>query len=349
MTENETLLAHMIPWLTSQVEVAATRSLTFILNKSPSCRTALDGLLSTDGFAVEPIVRLTAEESLSPTARLDLVGYDSEKNRRLLIEAKFWASLSDGQVSEYVTLLEGKEPGVLLFLCPHRREESLWRDVKKQLDVASLEYETVPRHNGLPCLQLTSLGKRVALVSWRSLLDEMASRADNDAVLSDIRQLRGLTETLNDQGFAPLTPDLDAEDFAERDARLRLLAAEAVDTGKREGWIRRDRLQWGVTSSYCRRYFSLKGTSAPWVALSIEYRESRYQRTPLWLMTRTEDWEGRQRLPETVEDQSGKYCWTPVNASPGADFGFVLADVVARMRELSDALCDDTVEDDPTT
>lgn len=345
MTENETLLAHMTPWLTSQVEVAATRSLTFILNKSPGCRLALDGLLSTDGFAVEPIARLTAEESLSPTTRLDLVGYGSQEIRRLLIEAKFWASLSDGQVSEYVTLLGGEEPGVLLFLCPQRREESLWRDVKKQLEVASLEYETVPSHNGLPCVQVTSLGKRVALVSWRSLLDEMASNAESDAVLADIQQLKGLTETLNDQGFAPLTPDLDAEDFAERDARLRLLVAEAVDLGKGEGWIRRDRLQWGVTSSYCRRYFSLKGTSAPWVALSIEYRESRYQRTPLWLMTRSQDWEGRQRLPETVEARTGEYCWTPVHASRGAEEGFVLADVIARARELSDALCDDTVED----
>ena len=77
MAENETLLAHMIPWLTSQVEVAATRSLTFILNKSTDCRRALDEMLSMEGFPLEPITRFTSEEALSPSSRLDLVGYDS--------------------------------------------------------------------------------------------------------------------------------------------------------------------------------------------------------------------------------------------------------------------------------
>lgn len=343
MTENETLLAHMIPWLTSQVEVAATRSLTFILNKSSECRAALDELLSLDEFSLEPITRFTSEEALSPSSRLDLVGYDSRDARSLLIEAKFWASLSDGQVSEYVTLLEGEGPGVLLFLCPHRRVESLWSDIERQLQSASLDSETVSSPDNLPYVEVLSLGKRNTVVSWRSLLLKMESRTSDEAVRSDIQQLAGLTERMNDQGFVPLTPDMDAHDFAQRDAHLRLLVAEAVNMGKRDGWIRRDRLQWGITSSYCRRCFSLAGSSVPWLALSIEYGASRYRQTPLWLMSRAEDWEGLQLPPGTVKDENAKYCWTPVHAGRDAENGFVLSDVIGRMRDLSDALCDDIV------
>ena len=45
MAEHATLLAHLVPKLTSRVEDAATDALAFILNSSAACRGALDRLL----------------------------------------------------------------------------------------------------------------------------------------------------------------------------------------------------------------------------------------------------------------------------------------------------------------
>lgn len=45
MAEHDTLLAHLVPRLTSQVENAATDALAFILNTSGACRSALNRLL----------------------------------------------------------------------------------------------------------------------------------------------------------------------------------------------------------------------------------------------------------------------------------------------------------------
>ena len=46
MPQESTLLAYLVPRLTSSVEDTATDALAFILNKSPACRDALGLLLS---------------------------------------------------------------------------------------------------------------------------------------------------------------------------------------------------------------------------------------------------------------------------------------------------------------
>ena len=48
MPQETTLLAYLVPRLTSSVEDSATDALAFILNKSPACRDAL-GLLLSEG------------------------------------------------------------------------------------------------------------------------------------------------------------------------------------------------------------------------------------------------------------------------------------------------------------
>ncbi len=53
MPQESTLLAYLVPRLTSSVEGTATDALAFILNKSPACRDALGLLLSeADRFSL---------------------------------------------------------------------------------------------------------------------------------------------------------------------------------------------------------------------------------------------------------------------------------------------------------
>ena len=73
MAELDTLLARLVPKLTSQVENAATDALAIILNASAACRGALDRLLRDADFHPEPAVRFESQvtyQLLSPRRQL---------------------------------------------------------------------------------------------------------------------------------------------------------------------------------------------------------------------------------------------------------------------------------------
>ena len=63
MADYSSLMAHLVPRLTSQVENAATDALAYILNRSEGAIQALNDLLREGGFDIEPIVRVETQVS----------------------------------------------------------------------------------------------------------------------------------------------------------------------------------------------------------------------------------------------------------------------------------------------
>ena len=102
MEDDHSLLAHLVPKLTPQVEDAATDALAYILNQSESCREALASLVSEGGHQLLPVHRASTQVTVADDGRLDLVGYDADGSMRLIVESKFWAALLSGQASGYV-------------------------------------------------------------------------------------------------------------------------------------------------------------------------------------------------------------------------------------------------------
>lgn len=338
MSDNDTLLAYLVPTITSQVEVAATKSLAYILNKSRDSRTVVDELISADGFKVEPIVRLTAEETLSKGSRLDLVGYDARDKRRLLVEAKFWAPLDPGQITGYFKLLKEDGPGVLLFLVPDSRASHVWAQALSEMEADGRNVEPLVDGDLHKTAKVEGTYKRIALITWNLLLERMEQRTSERPVVADIRQLMGLTQDQEGSGFEPLTKDAAANDFAARDVHYRKMISDVVTIGERQGWISTGGLTWGVAEPYCRRYLHLVGTNARWLGLGIEYRERLYDRTPLWIWTHKADWQGRPPPLGTTESRTGRYCYTPVELPPDAEYQGVVQSIINQLRVLQDAL-----------
>ena len=101
MPQESTLLAYLVPRLTSRVEDTATDAMAFILNRSPTCRDAL-GLLLREGegsYHVNALTSFDTQVTYKDGSRPDMVGYDQEGGKRLLVESKFWATLLEGQAS----------------------------------------------------------------------------------------------------------------------------------------------------------------------------------------------------------------------------------------------------------
>ena len=85
---------------------------------------------------------------------------------------------------------------------------------------------------------------RLVMVSWRDLLDRIAGESeDEDGVLQDLRQLKGITERMDTEAFKPLTEtDLDQE-TPRRLLALQHLVNNVVVLGSAEGLAERRGVQ----------------------------------------------------------------------------------------------------------
>ena len=93
MDNESSLLAYLVPRLTSRGEDTATDALAFILNKSEACPRALDSLLSEQDSSLAPITKYETQVTHEDGLRPDMVGYDSDGNTRLIVESNHPASV----------------------------------------------------------------------------------------------------------------------------------------------------------------------------------------------------------------------------------------------------------------
>ena len=197
MAESDTLFGWIIPRITNRVEDKATEALGYILNKSAYAREALQGIVQIRDFALPRLDSVRTQVISEGNTTPDFVCYDAEGGERLIGESKFWASLVAGQPNNYFDQLAGEGPGVVLFVAPRARIETLWNELRRRVGGAlgpSIESRDAP------CAALTGTEKRLMLISWDYLLNEIARQAAFEpSIQSDVQQLRGLTERMDSE------------------------------------------------------------------------------------------------------------------------------------------------------
>ncbi len=348
MPDKDTLLAYLVPRLTGCVEDAATDALSYILNRSESCRSGLADLVSDDDFRVAPLAYTETQVSPSKTARLDLVAYESGRQRRLIIESKFWAGLSDGQASGYVDYLADEGPAVLLFVAPESRTETLWSEICQQFESkAALEQLEPADPVRLPrCAKVDGGQKRVALTSWNRLLAYLRDAATEKTSAAEIEQLAGLAMKQDDSAFLPLHADeLEATLPRRMHDYQRIVSDIYWAHGKPGAWMDGDRLSVTNSSNGHGRYFRFpKMLEAQWIGISYAQWAS-YGKTPIWLQI----WdsvpvdlhalcEQLEQLNLSVEWTPGKSLWIPILLKTGVTYDVVLEDAVQQMKHVRDAI-----------
>ena len=218
MDDSVTLLAYLVPRITRQVENAATDALGHILNRSEASRDALRRQIQGSGFELAPIARVETQIAYEDGSRPDMVGYDQEGGKRLLVEAKFWATLLRGQASGYIEQFDEPGVAVLVFIAPAARIETLWIEIRRQFGEERKVLEHVRSSAALCGARVAGTNRGVMLTSWRQLLDGIAAVVGDASVASDISQLRGLTEHQDETAFLPVhAEDLSPEFRAPHD------------------------------------------------------------------------------------------------------------------------------------
>ena len=189
MPTESTLLAHLTPMLTDRVEDTAVEALGYILSKSPASRSTLNRILRSAVAELNSIELVRTQVTGETGARPDLVGFDEQGKERVLIEAKFWAGLTENQPNGYLERLPNDGPSVLLFVAPEARRDTLWAELQRRVNV---EIGDSSETDGLRSASVIGSQRYLMLTSWRSILGQMANQSSEVGESSaqiDIRQV----------------------------------------------------------------------------------------------------------------------------------------------------------------
>ena len=343
VTRGSTLLAHLLPKLTSRGEDTATEALAFILNKSEACRRAVDSLVGEQDFAPGPVGRFETQVTFYDGSRPDMVGYDAENRPRLLVESKFWAALGEGQASRYLGLLEEPGPGCLMFVAPGSRVETLWREISRQVEAGAHPVHLEPDRagDGMRGARAAGSGNRLVLVGWDLLLERLTAVVPADSpAASDLHQLRGYVEEQDLEAFRPLLSEELGPSLARRVLSLERLINDAVARGDGEDWIsdgenvKHEEMCFG-------RYFMLPdgGDCSLWLGADF-WSWARRADTPLWFWSDSGSPSTASRLRELADpfdvfEEDGE-LFVPIRLPVGVEYHRVLYSVEGKLREIAE-------------
>lgn len=126
------VLGHLALAFAPSPENLATEALAYVLGRSRSARDTLSGLAwDLTSLPPTPLVFHT-QAGRSDGSIPDLVGEDVYGNQHLVIEAKFWAGLTDRQPINYLDRLP-TPGGLVLVIAPERRFETLWPELQQRI------------------------------------------------------------------------------------------------------------------------------------------------------------------------------------------------------------------------
>ena len=336
MSGNDTLLAYLVPKLTDGVEDAATEALAYILNKSAASKGALADLVGVDAADIGRVeTQVTAEDGSLP----DLVCFDSGNEKRIIIEAKFWAGLTDNQPNAYIGQLPESGRSALLFITPDVRINTLWTVVKDRAINGGIPLEPVDSPARVPTARLSGTERLLMLASWTRLLDSMLAVAEDADIRAEIMQLRGLAQRQDIEAFLPLHTEELGPAFARRMRGFVRLVNEAVDArGVAGGWISIEGRSAGSLRYGYGRNFNFSGMEEVWWFGINHDQWANGGDTPLWLSC----WQsGRGFSLEKALDQTNFRIdgqWVPIYLKTGVEYDAVLDDVARQLQEIGEAV-----------
>jgi hypothetical protein len=269
------LLGQFFPRIKGSQEDIASSGLAYILNSSEFARKILKDFIFDRSDTNIGEVNYLIQSVGNKLERPDISGIDMEGKERIIIEAKFWATLTKNQPVEYLNRLN--ENSVLLFICPKLREVALFNELKLRLENNELSIKTNENK-----IQLDN-NKNIIITNWAFLLNYLKNvlNDNNEKLLvSDIDQLIGFCEIIDNSSFLPINEIDLSPSIAKRINSFydlcdkvfdKLLAIYKFDTsgGRATG------LRYGYA-----RYFTINNFGMGFI-LNMKFWE-KYYSTPFW-------------------------------------------------------------------
>jgi hypothetical protein len=359
MSANPSVLAFLATRFATSPENLATEALNFILKSSPAANRAMLDLCQQFGCEAAVDLAFSTQVTNEDGSRPDLVGRTVTGRTPVMIEAKFWAGLTDRQPAAY--LRELQEGGLLLFVAPEARTDTLWPELLRRAGAEISPAPPAPMSLATDA-RTARIGSRVlAVVSWRGLLARLrgASEHAREATTADIQQLESLCQKMDTDAFLPLRAEELTSDLGRRVRQFCDLADRTTDLLVAKGLADVKGLRATGGKGWFGRYLRFRGHGA---FLHFDARRwARHGHSPLWLAVY-----GRNFKDCTVEPDrlraggiafypSKGRCMVPLILREGVELEVVVDHVVEQIQRVLgvvpdlSGLADDAsaVPDDP--
>ena len=193
------LLGQFFSRIKGSQEDIASEGIVYILESSKSARDAINIFIyNNTGISLNNINYISQSVGENKE-RPDISGIDENGNEVIIIEAKFWASLTGNQPNEYLRRL--KENSVLLFVCPKLRAISLASEIETRLKNDNIAYEYTQNRYAV------GKNKYIFITDWSTILATIKNTLVNNderALISDVDQIIGFCEIIDNNTFPPI-------------------------------------------------------------------------------------------------------------------------------------------------
>jgi hypothetical protein len=296
----ESLLGQFYTRIKGSQEDIASEGLAYILRKSFQARQALGMMIQADcGFAL-PDLSYHTQTSGVDLERPDISGYDTDGNELVILEAKFWASLTDNQPLNYLKRLQDKS--ALVFICPGLRVRSVFEELIRRLNNSN-DYLDLIIYQDAHKIELPG-NRFITVKTWQGVLGTVrAALVENNEtqLISDIDQVIGFCETIDNQAFLPMT-DADLSPYTARRINSYYdLVDQVMDELKKIGLA-----DTKGYSSAASKYVYVRYASMEKLGIGLSFRFdlwAKHADTPFWFYVKEI---GENKLPWTLPTELRK-------------------------------------------
>jgi|TARA_B110000091_G_scaffold119593_1_gene128748 hypothetical protein len=253
----KSLLGELAERFVTQKENLASEALNIILNKSKEANQAVCNVISKLDDRIEENLKFTTQvHSSKDSAIPDLIGYSSHNKPVVIVEAKFWASLTKNQPETYISRLPDQTPSVLVFLAPQKRKYSLYMEIISRLNESKLDFKENKDQN-LDVITLNTFHS-ICFLNWEEVLQSIKNNVSEDSkTFSDVNQLIGLCFAIDTDSFIPFSKEEISPMVGKRNIDFCDLVDEVVDFGKGQKEFTSKGLNKGATKYLYYRYFKI--------------------------------------------------------------------------------------------
>jgi hypothetical protein len=278
-----------------------------------------------------------------------LVGYDQDDTERVLIEAKFWAGLTNNQPNTYLERLHKDLPSVLIFVAPEARVETLWPEILRLADKKH-NVKRVRSTSDIRTALVDQGPSRLMITSWRNLLNRIGSDLEQPSLHEDLRQLMSLVNQQDTHEFVPFGNGELGPNLARRIYDIgRLVDAVIEKAAEEEVFIDPNRRGISGRRGIYGRWLSFSENIGVWFGMYWQPWAKRRD-TPLWLeinsVSGIGDAELRRRLKplkrgdstaglyEANDGYDDGHWYIPIDVPVGREFDPAVDEIVQRLRRI---------------
>jgi hypothetical protein len=285
----KSLFGHIVLRFTSEAENLATESLFYLLSNSKPANDAFFRFINNIQNINSDLTFRTQvydEDESIP----DLVGFDNENDQICIIESKFWAGLTHNQPISYIKRFNQSKKSIILFLVPAKRIDSIWSELTSKCKKSGLVIEKTVRK---PHVIHGSLNKNheICVTDWNSLLKVIETELDavGDYITkSDLIQLRGLCDQMDEEAFLPIDPQEISPMIAKRNIQFAELVDNVIAHGISKDLFQLDGLKQSSGTFHYGRYFKINDYNFNFKFDNRLWNELR--NTPFWLQVFGKGW-----------------------------------------------------------